>query len=187
MELENSFSSQFLIAMPGMADPNFNSSVTLICEHNSEGALGIIINRPLDLSLAELFGQLSIDQFDSNIGGKNIMNGGPVAPECGFVLHETGTDWESSLIISDSLALTFSRDVLDAMAAGKGPKRTLVALGYAGWEPGQLEAEMLANAWLNVTASSQIIFDAPFGERWALAARELGIDVNQLSSDAGHA
>ncbi len=187
MELENSFSNQFLIAMPGMADPNFNHSVTLICEHNDEGALGIVINRASNLTLAELFGQLSIDKFDPEIGNKQVMSGGPVAPECGFVLHEAGGSWESSMAISESLTLTFSRDVLEAMASGEGPKHALIALGYAGWEAGQLEAEMLANAWLSVAASDRIIFDTPYTDRWALATRELGIDINQLSSDAGHA
>ena len=187
MELTNSLSNQFLIAMPGMADPNFNSSVTLICEHNEYGALGIVINRPLGLTLAELFEQLSIDDYDNAVSSSNVLCGGPVMPERGFVLHEAGKSWDSSLVISDTLHLTVSRDVLDAMAAGEGPPHSLVALGYAGWEAGQLEAEMLANVWLNVSASNEIIFDAPYPERWALATRELGIDINQLSPDAGHA
>ena len=138
MESSESLTNQLLIAMPGMADPNFSTTVTLVCEHNDEGALGIVINRPLTLTVGGLFEQLS-------------------------------------------------RDIIDAMATGTGPSRSLVALGYAGWDAGQLEGEMLANSWLNVPATPEIVFDMPFTDRWEAAARAIGIDLNRMSPDAGHA
>ena len=125
--------------MPGMADPNFSTTVTLICEHNDEGALGIVINRPTTLKLAGLFEQLSVTDPDPNAGENLVMAGGPVGPERGFVLHGPEYDYENTLAVSDDIRLTLSRDVIDAMATGDGPLRTLVALGYAGWEAGQLE------------------------------------------------
>lgn len=187
METSSGLGNQLLIAMPGMADPNFHESVTLICEHNAEGALGIIINRPLDLTLSDLLEQLSLEAPDRATAEAPVLSGGPVAPDRGFVLHEPGARYESSVAVSDGIHLTLSRDILDAMAAGRGPGRSVVALGYAGWDAGQLEAEIRANSWLNVTATPEIVFDVPFGDRWLHATRALGIDVNNLSSDAGHA
>lgn len=187
MEPQSSLINQLLIAMPGMPDPNFNSTVTLICEHNDEGALGIVINRPLNLNLGGLFEQLSLEEPDATAAKYPVLSGGPVARERGFVLHNPGPEFESSMSVSDDVQLTLSRDILDSLAAGKGPDRSLVALGYAGWEPGQLEAEMLANTWINVPASPQIIFDIPFADRWAKAADSLGIDISRLSPHAGHA
>jgi putative transcriptional regulator len=187
MEAVTSYTNHFLIAMPGMADPNFSSSVTLICEHNQNGAMGIVINRPSEHSLADLFAQLSIDDYDDKIGEQPIMHGGPVTPERGFVLHKAAGAWESSMTLSEDLQVTLSRDILEEIAAGRGPQRFLVALGYAGWEQGQLEEEVLANSWLTVPASAEIVFDAPFSQRWTLAARQLGFDISHLSSDAGHA
>jgi len=187
MEIDGSLSNQMLIAMPGMADPNFNSTVTLICEHNSEGALGIVINRPMNLSLGGLFEQLDVE--DTNVAAAScpVLHGGPVARERGFVLHNPGCSFESSVAVSPDIQLTLSRDVLDAIAAGTGPDKSLVALGYAGWEPGQLEAEMLDNTWLSVPANRQIIFDVPFADRWTSAAGTLGIDISRVSPHAGHA
>lgn len=183
-----SMANQLLIAMPGMLDPNFSSTVTLICEHNDEnGALGIVINRPLELKLGGLFEQLDLNDADPQAASHPVLLGGPVGPEKGFVLHDRGEHYESTLDVSNDIQLTFSRDVLDAMADGNGPNRALVALGYAGWEPGQLEAEILANSWLNVPASSEIVFDMPFADRWSAAAETLGIDIARMSPDAGHA
>jgi putative transcriptional regulator len=187
MELQGSLNNQLLIAMPGMPDPNFNSTVTLICEHNDEGALGIVINRPLDLNLGGLFEQLALDDADAIAASRPVLSGGPVARERGFVLHNPCETFESSMSVSDNIQLTLSRDVLDALASGGGPDKSLVALGYAGWEPGQLEAEMMANTWLNVPASPEIVFDTPFTERWSHAADSLGIDISRISPDAGHA
>ena len=187
MEATNTLANQLLIAMPGMLDPNFSSTVTLICEHNDEGALGIVINRPLTLKLGGLFDQLDLSEADPMAANNPVLMGGPVGPERGFVLHDSTHSYENSLAVSSEINLTLSRDVIDAMATGEGPQRTLVALGYAGWEPGQLESEMLANSWINVPATPDIVFDMPFSERWTAAAQTLGIDISQLSPDAGHA
>lgn len=187
MKNSATMANQLLIAMPGMADPNFSSTVTLICEHNADGALGIVINRPLTLQLGGLFEQLELTDADPAIARSPVLMGGPVGPERGFVLHDSGRRFESSLAVSDDICLTLSRDIIDAMATGDGPGRTLVALGYAGWESGQLENEMLANSWLNVPATPDIVFDMPFAERWSAAARGIGIDISRMSPGAGHA
>ena len=179
--------NQLLIAMPGMPDPNFSSTVTLICEHSDEGALGIIINRPLQLQLGGLLKQLQVKEANPRIASAPVLLGGPVGTEKGFVLHNSGWTFESSLDVSADIQLTFSRDVLDSMAAGTGPDKSLVALGYAGWEPGQLENEMLANSWINVPATPGIVFDLPFADRWSAAAATLGIDISRIAPDAGHA
>ncbi|MFT5499907.1 MAG: putative transcriptional regulator [Woeseiaceae bacterium] len=187
MEIKDSLSNQLLIAMPGMADPNFNSTVTLVCEHNTEGALGIVINRPLSIKLGGLFEQLDLTEADQTLAKSPVLDGGPVAPERGFVLHAPGDDFDSTVTVSADIQLTLSRDVLDAMAEGNGPGSSLVALGYAGWDSGQLEQEMLANTWLTVPSTPEIIFDVPFAERWSVAASTLGIDINKISPHAGHA
>lgn len=187
MGSDSTLTNQLLIAMPGMADPNFSTTVTLICEHNDDGALGIVINRPLALDLSGLFEQLNVDDPDPKTGKKPVLSGGPVGTERGFVLHGPGWSYENTLPVSDNIQLTLSRDVIDAMASGEGPEKTLVALGYAGWQPGQLETEMLANSWLNVPATPELVFDTPYAKRWDSAARTLGIDIARMSSDAGHA
>ena len=173
--------------MPGMADPNFSTTVTLICEHNEEGALGIIINRPLNLKLSGLFDQLAVTDADPDASENPVVSGGPVGTERGFVLHDKNHRFENTLSVSEDIQLTFSRDVIDAMAHGHGPDKALVAIGYAGWEAGQLEEEMLANSWLSVAATPELVFDTPFEERWNSAARSLGVDMASLSADAGHA
>jgi putative transcriptional regulator len=187
MSTVDTLCNQLLIAMPGMADPNFESTVTLVCEHNDEGALGIVINRPIEMNLGNLFEQLDVSNPNNAMASHPVLNGGPVARERGFVLHNPGSDYESSVPVSSDIQLTLSRDVIDAMAAGQGPDRSLVALGYAGWDAGQLEAEMLANTWLTVPASPEVIFDVPFADRWSVAAQTIGIDISKLSPDAGHA
>ena len=187
MEIEGSFNNQLLIAMPGMSDPNFSSTVTLICEHNSDGALGIVINRPLNLNLGGLFAQLAVRDPDAAAAQIPVLDGGPVARDRGFVLHNPEVEFESSVAVSRDIQLTISRDILDAIAAGKGPRKSLVALGYAGWQSGQLEAEMLANAWLSVPATPELIFDVPLSKRWITAADILGVDISRMSSNAGHA
>jgi putative transcriptional regulator len=188
MDLKDSLSNQLLIAMPGMADPNFSTTVTLICEHNSEGALGIIINRPMVMNLRGLFAQLDLKGSDDALASHPVLIGGPVASERGFVLHNPGSaTYESTVNVSPEIQLTLSRDVIDAMASGSGPEKSLVALGYAGWDAGQLEEEMLNNAWLTVPASADVIFDVPFADRWSVAAKSIGIDINKMSPDVGHA
>lgn len=176
-----------LIAMPAMADPNFVRTVTYICEHTDQGALGIVINRPLQMDLGEVFQQLSLDSADADVTKQPVLRGGPVQIERGFVLHEPSRQWDATVEVSDSVYLTTSQDILTAMAQGTGPRRALMALGYAGWGAGQLESEMCANAWLSVPASASILFDTPYEARWAAAARLLGINLATLSSEAGHA
>lgn len=182
-----SLRNQLLIAMPGMADPNFSATVTLICEHGDEGALGIVINKPLLMTLGDVFQQLDLKEADSAAAATAVLDGGPVGAERGFVLHKPGHSYENSIEVSKDIHLTFSRDILAAMATGDGPENSLVALGYAGWGAGQLEDEMLANSWLSVAATPDIVFEQPFDQRWAAAARTLGIDITQIAPDAGHA
>ncbi|HZW60376.1 MAG TPA: YqgE/AlgH family protein [Woeseiaceae bacterium] len=179
--------NQLLVAMPGMADPNFADTVTLICEYNDAGALGIVVNRPMTLTLGDLLEQLDVHVSNPAVAALPVLDGGPVGRERGFVLHSPGSRYESTVAVSGDIQLTLSKDVLDALAAGGGPRRALVALGYAGWEAGQLEAEIRANTWLNVPATPEILFDVPFADRWLVATRSLGIHPSQLSSDAGHA
>lgn len=177
----------FLIAMPGMHDARFNHTVTYICEHSEKGAMGIIINQLMPLTLGSIFNQLSLPDR-RKLASSPVLAGGPVQVERGFVLHPTGQSWQSTLPVSDQVALTASRDIIDALAEGEGPGTFLVALGYAGWEAGQLEEEIRANAWLTVPANPAIIFDTPLDQRWTLAAQQpLGIDLNLISSVAGHA
>ncbi len=184
---QQNFANQLLIAMPGMQDPNFETTVTLICEHTEDGALGIVINRPLDLTLGYVLAQLSLEPVEQETRDARVLAGGPVGHERGFVLHGGKARWEATLEVSEGIRVTFSRDILTAIAEGRGPGRAVVALGYAGWDAGQLEAEMMANAWLTVAATPDIVFDVPYEERWQAAARQLGIDITRLASDAGHA
>ncbi len=179
--------NQFLVAMPGMTDPNFAQTVTLVCEHNEQGALGIVINRPLAMTMAEVFDQLGLDASRSRVSAGVVLQGGPVQTDRGFVLHTPGPRWESTLPVSARLHLTTSRDILDALARGEGPEEAVVALGYAGWDAGQLEAELKQNAWLTVPADERLLFETPAEERWEAAGRLLGVNLLHLSSDAGHA
>jgi len=178
---------QMLIAMPGMVDQNFAGSVTLLCQHNDAGAIGITINRLSNFTLGEILNQLKIECDDESIRRRPVLEGGPVAPDRGFVLHSPLPGYESSLAVADDIMVTTSRDVLAEIAAGKGPDKYLVALGYAGWGGGQLEGEMLANAWLSVAADSSIVFDLPLPSRFEEALNRLGIKVDRLHSEAGHA
>lgn len=178
--------NQFIIAMPSLADPNFFHTVTYLCQHNKEGALGIVINRPAEMTLGEIFKQMKIRVTSSCAAETLVFAGGPVQQDRGFVLHTAGGGWDASMVVSDSISLTTSRDVIEAIAVGKGPEQYLVALGYAGWGEGQLEQEILANAWLNTPYNKQILFDTPITMRWRAAAGQIGIDINQLTTPAGH-
>ncbi len=179
--------NHFLIAMPNLADPNFHRSVTYICAHNDEGAMGIIINHQLDIMLGEVLQQMDMEAFDQNTQQTPIFQGGPVQIDRGFVLHRPLEQWDSSLNVSDELSITTSRDILRAIANGQGPNESLIALGYAGWSAGQLEQEIKENAWLNGPSDSQIIFNTPVDKRWASAAALLGVEVDKLTTDVGHA
>lgn len=180
-----------LIAMPAMQDPNFSKTVTYICEHSEQGALGIVINRPLGMDLGAIFDQLSLDSTDPTLARQPVLLGGPVHQERGFVLHEPAEaserEFDATVAVTDAIRVTTSQDILTAMARGHGPRRVLVALGYAGWGAGQLEIELVQNAWLSVPATPQIIFDTPFEHRWRESARLLGVDLSTLSHQAGHA
>ena len=178
---------QMLIAMPGMADQNFAGSVTLLCQHNDSGAIGITINRLSEYTLGEILTQLKIDCADESIKCRPVLEGGPVAPDRGFVLHSPLAGYESSLEVGEDIMVTTSRDVLADIAGGGGPDKYLVALGYAGWGGGQLEGEMLANAWVTVNADTDIVFDLPLPIRFDEALGRLGITVDRLHSEAGHA
>lgn len=180
-------SNHFLIAMPTLADPNFDHTVTYLCEHNPQGALGIIINRPTDLTLADLTEQLNIQVTEPELADTPIYQGGPVQLERGFVLHSPLGEWDSTLEVTPEVGLTMSPDIIDAIAGGVGPKQFLIALGYAGWGEGQLEDELAANSWLNGPADSRIIFEYPVDKRWNAAAASLGVDISTLSTDVGHA
>ncbi|MCP3868966.1 MAG: YqgE/AlgH family protein [Gammaproteobacteria bacterium] len=180
--------NHFLIAIPGLSDANFFHTATYICEHNEEGAMGIVINRPTDMKLNEILDQLEIDQKESPYGEQFIYLGGPVQTDRGFVLHTNdGRQWESTLNITQEISVTTSRDILRSIIAGEGPRNTLIALGYAGWTGGQLEEELGTNAWLNGPADEAIIFELPDEKRWEAAAGLLGIDLNLLSGETGHA
>lgn len=177
----------FLIAMPAMGDPNFNETVTYVCKHDEEGALGIIINRPADMVLGEIFRQLSLEPVDERLADRPVLAGGPVQRERGFVLHRSDAQFDSTLDTGAGVKVTVSLDVLAALARGEGPEPVLIALGYAGWDAGQLEAELAANAWLSVPADHKVLFETPFEQRWREAAGLLGVDIHQLASYAGHA
>ena len=178
--------NQFIIAMPSLADPNFFHTVTYLCQHNHEGALGIVINRLAEMKLGDIFKQMNIRATSLCAADAPVFAGGPVQQERGFVLHTTGGGWDASMVISESISLTTSRDVIEAIAVGKGPEQYMVALGYAGWGEGQLEQEILANAWLNTPYSKHVLFEEPINMRWRAAAEQIGIDINKLTSQAGH-
>jgi putative transcriptional regulator len=180
--------NNFLIAMPSLADPNFSQTVTLVCEHNAAGAMGLIINRPTEVKLSDLFEHLELEISGNSPHEQVVFSGGPVQRDRGFVIHPPGEHhWESTVRISDEVAITTSRDILAALARGEGPRSSLVALGYAGWGAGQLEQEMAQNAWLSGPVDSQVIFATDSANRWRAAAANMGIDISLLSSESGHA
>jgi putative transcriptional regulator len=179
--------NQLLVAMPWFSDPNFEQSVTLICEHSHKGALGIVLNKPLPMKLAEVLAQMRLTPDTEAIGERSVLRGGPVHQDRGFVLHRPGGAWDSTHRISDSIQVTTSRDVLAAIARGEGPADAFIALGYAGWEPGQLEREIKENAWLTLPMDEQLLFELPYEDRWLAAWRRLGVDVGQVSLVPGHA
>ncbi|MCZ6516778.1 MAG: YqgE/AlgH family protein [Gammaproteobacteria bacterium] len=176
-----------LIAMPTMMDPNFHQTVTYICEHSDLGALGLVINRPLDMGLGEVLEQLSLDSPDETLTAQPVLRGGPVQTERGFVLHESTREWEATMPVGEAIYVTTSQDILSSLAAGNGPERALIVLGYAGWGAGQLDAEIRENAWLSVPADPRIVFETPFERRWEEAARKLGVNLTTLNTQAGHA
>lgn len=178
--------SQLLIALPTLLDPNFARTVALICQHDSEGAMGIVVNRRSEYTLGEVLRQMGIETGDETLQAQPVLAGGPVHPERGFVLHDGGP-WDSSLEITDGLYLTTSRDVLEAMARGEGPAHALIALGCAGWGAGQLEHELTEDSWLTVPADPELLFEVPLEARWQAAAGRIGVDLRKLADYSGHA
>ena len=179
--------NQLLIAMPTLEDSMFNKTVTYICEHNDEGAMGLIINSPVDITLNELLAEIDADKESCAQLDQQVLTGGPVAQNRGFVLHSPQNDWTSSLSLSNELMITTSKDILEALGTDKAPSQYLVTLGYAGWGPGQLEKELQENSWLTTPADNHILFETPIEQRWKKATEKLGIDIAHLSSDVGHA
>ena len=181
-----SLRNQFLIAMPSLNESIFSHTITYICDHSEDGAMGLVINQPLGIDMSEIFKQLDYNSSGSH-SLEPVLCGGPVQPERGFILHSPERRWESSLAVSDDIMLTASRDIIEAISHDQGPQKFLVTLGYAGWGAGQLEEEIANNAWLTLPANPSIIFDTPLEQRWSAASKSLGIDLNLISGTAGHA
>jgi len=179
--------NHFLIAMPSMADPYFARTLTLLCEHNDQGALGLVVNRPIDMTLAALFERLNLAADARPLAETPVYFGGPVQTDRGFVLHSPVGKWSSTLSVHARLGLTTSRDILEAVSQGAGPERMIVTLGYSGWAAGQLEEELRQNAWLTVAARDSIMFDVPAEERLPAAMELLGVSYATLADGAGHA
>ncbi len=186
-DTSNSLRGHLLVAMPGLADPNFSHSVIYVCEHSSEGAMGLVINQPLELPLSRVFAQMDLACPDE-LGEQPLLLGGPVEQQRGFILHcSTEQQWQSTVPVTQQISLTASRDIIEALASNQGPENSLMVLGYAGWGPGQLEHELQENAWLTIPAEPAFLFDIPYSDRAEVAAARLGIDLNLLSTHAGHA
>tara|TARA_Y100001934_G_scaffold249423_1_gene310829 strand:+ start:98 stop:655 length:558 start_codon:yes stop_codon:yes gene_type:complete len=179
--------NHFLIAMPSLADPNFEHTVTYICAHSEDGAMGIVINRPLEFDLGEVLTQMDLRADDRAITDRPVYQGGPVQTDRGFVLHRPAVEWDSTIKVTTDIGVSTSRDILEAISGGGGPDESLVALGYAGWGAGQLETEMAQNAWLSGPADLDIIFETPVARRWQHAAQLLGVNMTAMSNDIGHA
>jgi putative transcriptional regulator len=182
--------NHFIIAMPAMLDENFDRTVTYICEHDENGSFGLTINRPTEITLEDIFYQMGLNTFSSkkeSFPSPDIYLGGPMQQNRGFILHSPSGNWSSTLKINDNIALTSSRDILEAISNEEGPEQSFIAVGYAGWGPGQLEYEITANAWLSCPADEQILFNTPHDQRWQGAAKLLGVDLGLMSSDSGHA
>lgn len=185
--VSSNLTHHFLIAMPSMADPHFARSLTYIAEHNDQGALGVIVNRPIDMTLATLFERIELPLTAEGFAEQPVYFGGPVQTDRGFVLHRPNGDWHSTLRVNDEVGFTSSRDILQVIGTTGEPAEVLVSLGYAGWDAGQLEQELAENAWLTVPADMSIIFDLPPEERLVAAMQKLGVDFAKLSEVAGHA
>ncbi len=200
----NSLENQLLIAMPSLGDPYFNKTVTYICEHNEEGAMGLIINLPVNITLSDLLKQIEPEDDTAQVMESTqgdiaeatdstnsleqlVLSGGPISQQRGFVLHSSQSGWSSSLVLSKELMITTSKDILLALGTKKAPEQFMVTLGYAGWGPGQLEQELQANSWLTTPADIEILFNTPIEQRWKKATEKMGIDLAHLSLDIGHA
>lgn len=188
MELIENLSHHFLVAMPNLQDPTFHQCVMYICQHDESGAIGIIINRPLQsVKVKEIFNQIGIECANEAANEKPVLFGGPVQQERGFILHSSQGTWDSSIEMGDRISVTTSKDILQAIAEDRGPEQVLVALGYAGWAAGQIEQEIKENTWIATPANKDILFEVPFTERWQAAAALIGIDIQTISGETGHA
>ena len=185
--MADTLANQLLIALPALADPNFSRSVTLICQHDADGAMGVTINRASEYTLGEVFRQMGIASEDDGLCAQPVLSGGPVHPERGFVLHDGDHAWDSTLAIAEGLYVTTSRDVLEALASGEGPPSATVALGCAGWGAGQLEQELVDNSWLTAPADAELLFRLPLDARWQAAAGRIGVDLSRIADYSGHA
>jgi putative transcriptional regulator len=188
MPIESSpLSNHLLVALPSLHDPNFARSVALVCQHDDDGAMGVVVNRPSEYTLGEVLQQMGIASDSEALQSQVVLAGGPVHPERGFVLHDGDHAWDSTLEVGGGLYLTTSRDVLEAMARGDGPAQAVVALGCAGWGAGQLEQELVEDSWLMVPARREMLFDLPLDQRWQAAAGSIGVDLVNFASHSGHA
>lgn len=187
MDAPDTLANQLLIALPALADPHFARSVAIICQHDADGAMGVVVNRASEYTLGEVFQQMGIDCEDTALRAQLVLAGGPVHPERGFVLHDGGGNWDSSLQISSELSVTTSRDILEAMARREGPQHATVALGCAGWGAGQLEYELIENSWLTAPAAPDVLYSLPLEARWQAAAGLIGVDMTRIADYAGHA
>jgi len=179
--------NHFLIAMPSMRDPSFRRGVAFVCQHGEDGAMGLLVNRLSEYRLGDVLAQMNLSASSAEVADSPVLIGGPVQPERGFVLHTPHGEWESSFKISDSICVTTSRDILVAIAEGRGPEQTLVTLGYSGWGAGQIETELKENAWLTVPANERILYDTPIEQRWDAAAALVGASIANLASYSGRA
>ena len=182
-----SLANQLLVALPALGDPTFARSVTLVCQHDADGAMGVMVNRASEYTLGEVLRQMGIECDDKALRARPVLAGGPVHPERGFVLHDGDGAWDSTLPLTGALSVTTSRDVLEAIARGDGPANAIVALGCAGWGAGQLEQELVENSWLTVPADAELLFTLPLPLRWQASAGRLGVDLAHMADYSGHA
>ena len=187
MITDASLANHFLIAMPTLGDPNFSRSVIYVCEHHVQGTVGLIINRPMKFSLGLVFDQLQIDPISVSTKNLPLLFGGPIQPERGFVIHRPLGGWQSSLVLRDGVTVTTSNDIIRAIAQDKGPEDALVTLGYAAWTEHQLEQEVMSNLWLVCPYKAELLYEVPFDKRWEYAGLTIGVKMNQLTTDSGHA
>jgi len=189
--LAMNLTNHFLVAMPGMQDPHFKRGVIYVCEHNEEGAMGLVINLPIEISVGSMLDQIEVERLlpvnNPNSLEQQVLNGGPVAEDRGFVLHKRKGNFDSSININEEISVTTSQDILPLLGTSEAPEKFLVALGYAGWSAGQLEQELVDNSWLTMEADSDIIFETPINKRWDKAVAKLGINSANLSIEKGHA
>ncbi|ALA81529.1 putative transcriptional regulator [Stenotrophomonas maltophilia SKK35] len=181
-----SLADHLLVALPSLLDATFARSVALICQHDENGAMGVLVNQPSEYTLGEVLAQMDITTGDGDLQARMVLNGGPVHPERGFVIHDDARAWDSSLTVGEGLYLTTSRDILEAMARGEGPANAVVTLGCAGWGAGQLESELAENSWLTVPADAELVFQLPLEQRWQGAASRIGVDLFRLTDYSGH-